>query len=148
LEEFGLGTKAIGYFMPFMRANYAVIADTPLEFDDTLKHEYLHFLVRNRDSINYPTWFDEGFAELLQTLTVNGTTIEYGKVSRNRMGVLPPQSWLRFDALVEGGGVGDLDRDRRWKFYAQSWLLMHYLSFGRPERRFDADYPTFLRLSE
>ena len=36
--------------------------------DEGLKHEYVDFLMRNRDALMYPTWFEEGFASVLSTL--------------------------------------------------------------------------------
>jgi hypothetical protein len=79
-EKLGFKKDIKGFFQPAMRANYAaVIPASGLELDDVLKHEYVHFLVHNRDALNYPNWFDEGFAEVFQTLTARGDRIEYGQ---------------------------------------------------------------------
>ena len=68
-----------GYFSAGMRANYAVMVEIGSFGDEMIKHEYVHFLVHNRDRTIYPMWFDEGFAELLSTMSVKGVAFEYGK---------------------------------------------------------------------
>src|SRR5215831_15436718 len=53
-----------GGFMERLRANYAVaVADANLALATaTIKHQYLHVLLHNRDANDYPRWFVEGFA--------------------------------------------------------------------------------------
>jgi hypothetical protein len=62
--------------------------------DDVLKHEYVHFLVHNQDSLAYPHWFDEGFAEVLQTLTVSGNVVEFGQPNQVRADRLRSTPWM------------------------------------------------------
>jgi hypothetical protein len=74
VEALGFKGDIAGYFRAEMRANYAaVIPVTGAPLDDTLKHEYVHFLLHNRDALAYPPWFDEGFAELMATLNATVT---------------------------------------------------------------------------
>jgi hypothetical protein len=97
VEELGFTGNLKGYFLARMRANYAaVIPAVGVELDDVLKHEYVHFLVHNRDTLSYPTWFNEGFAQVLQTLSARGDRIDYGQPSRLRMAWLDDKtSWIR-----------------------------------------------------
>lgn len=135
-HELGFSRGLAGYFRPGMRENFAVMADSGSFSDEVLKHEYVHFLVRNRDGQNYPRWFDEGFAELLSTLTVDGTEIEIGKFSRNRMQALAYLPWLPMEKVLETRSVFSLEQEAGAVFYAQSVLLVHFLMFGRPETDF------------
>ncbi len=149
VRELGFRGNAVGYFVPEMRANYAAmfpVSGMPL--DDVLKHEYVHFLVHNRDSLSYPPWFDEGFAEVLSTLVARGKRIEYGNVMSNRAAALSYGSWMPFGKLLETRDTSELKGDRAGMFYAQSWLLMHYLLIGRPDRPFSKDNSEYLRLRE
>src|SRR5262245_34042524 len=148
-EELGFKGLIRGYLIPGMRANYAAVTPAPgLALDDSLKHEYVHFLVRNRDKLDYPHWFDEGFAEVIATLTAAQDRIDYGQPMKMRMATLANAPWISFDLLFETRSVFALSDPQKGMFYAQSWLLMHYLMFGRPDRNFGADASEFLRLVE
>jgi FimV-like protein len=149
VDKLGFKNGFIGYFMPRMRANYVAVAPvTGASLDDTLKHEYVHFLVHNRDALSYPPWFDEGFAELLSTLSVRRDVIEYGKASSVRMDWLRNAPWMKFAKLIEMRNVSGLGPSDSAMFYAQSWLLMHYLMNGRPDRKCDVDNNAYLRAVE
>jgi FimV-like protein len=148
VEKLGFKKSIAGFFMPQMRANYAAVIPVSGRLDETIKHEYVHFLVRNRDGVGYPPWLDEGFAEVLQTMTTRGRTIEYGKPIRERYQWLYNGQWMPFAQLLEIRDVADLDRADTPMFYAQSWLLMHYLMAGQHERKFDAQQQGFFDLLE
>jgi hypothetical protein len=49
-----------GYFLPGMRPNYALIKKHGSLADEIIKHEYVRFLVHNRDATLYPLWFEVG----------------------------------------------------------------------------------------
>lgn len=143
-ENLGFDARIAGYFSPGMRANYAVIVASSHLSDETLKHEYTHFLTHNRDAILYPTWFDEGFAELLCTLRVrDGVRFEYGKPLDARASWLFDGQWVSSKTLLNTRDTHTLDRNRIGMFYAQSWLLVHYLMIGSLDfPRRNADFLT------
>lgn len=149
-RDLGVDGTVVGLLMPAMRANYALTSPQGAESDEVLKHEYVHFLVRNRDGLHYPTWIDEGYAELLATLRVseNGAGIEFGNVMRWRAESLVNGAWISWETLLGARDTSSLGRTRGAMFYAQSWLLMHYLVIGRPGRDFAADTTKFLAATE
>lgn len=118
------------------------------ELDHLVKHEYVHFLVHNRDALNYPPWFDEGYAEMLATLTVRGPVIEYGHATPDRISWLRDARWMPFTSLLDTRNVAALNSGSNGKFYVQSWLLLHYLMNGRPHREFESDNRAFVELTE
>ena len=149
VEKLGFKTHISGFFMPQMRANYAAVIPMPVgHLDEILKHEYVHFLVRNRDVLSYPPWLDEGLAEVLQTLTARGDVLEYGAPTRNRVQWLKSAPWIPFEKVIQTRDVFGLRSNDIAMFYAQSWLLVHYLMVGRPGHKFDADSRAFLDLIE
>lgn len=92
-------------------------------------HEYAHLLLNG----NYPPtqlWFDEGFAEYYSTIKVGNRDVQIG---------LPPDGTpetLRENPLAKSvdlfsikrdSKVYNEDSDHRSMFYAQSWLIVHYL---------------------
>jgi FimV-like protein len=149
VEKLGFKSHISGFFMPQMRANYAAVIPMPAgHLDEALKHEYVHFLVRNRDVLSYPPWLDEGLAEVLQTLTARGDVIEYGVPTHMRVVSLQNPVWIPFAKVLQTRDVFGLKSSEIAMFYAQSWLLVHYLMVGRPERTFDADSRVFLDAME
>jgi FimV-like protein len=147
VEKLGFKSHISGFFVPQMRANYAAVIPMPAgHLDEILKHEYVHFLVRNRDVLSYPPWLDEGLAEALQTLTVRRDVIEYGASTPVRVQWLRSAPWLSFAKVIETRDVFGLMSTETAMFYAQSWLLVHYLMVGRPAHKFDAESRVFLDL--
>jgi Flp pilus assembly protein TadD len=91
-------------------------------------HEYAHMLLNS----NFPRaqlWFDEGFAEYFSTIKITKTEVQVG---------LPPE----YIAPALSGGLMPIDQffatdrtskdynetgNRRSLFYAQSWLMVHYV---------------------
>lgn len=144
--DLGIDGVAVGLFMPAMRANYALVSPQGAESDEVLKHEYVHFLMHNRDSLMYPPWLDEGIAELLSTLRVeeDGALLEYGDALSWRVDSLVNGTWLGFDTVLSTRDASSLGRTRAPMFYAQAWFLVHYLMIGREGRDFAADTTSYL----
>ncbi|HEX3580455.1 MAG TPA: hypothetical protein VH087_01745, partial [Thermoanaerobaculia bacterium] len=98
-------------------------------------HELTHTFTAH-SSATLPLWFIEGIAEFYSTFDVVRGQVKIG---------YPPEGhtkWLRARGLKPLGNVLSAD----WKsteyqggsrsndFYAESWLLVHYLLLGNPER--------------
>lgn len=130
-DELGFGRGIAGYFSPGMRDNAAVMLPSGSFSDEVLKHEYVHFLVHNRNQQMYPPWFDEGFAEVLMTLTVKDGVLTYGRPITARTSWLAQGNWISFRRVLEARSTGALRRDELGMFYAQAWFLVHYLMIGR-----------------
>ena len=147
-NDFRLSGALKGYMLTRMRGNYAVMVPTGSSTADVLKHEYIHFLVHNHSAQEYPTWFDEGFAELLATVRVKGAILEYGKASPKRMSWLVNGDWMPFARLLSVRDTGQLRPDEKGMFYAQAWFLLHYLNIGGGSANFLQQSHEYLRLVE
>lgn len=128
-----------GYFVGSEDGNYiAVNAEQEAEAYGIIFHEYAHFMVGSSVG-DVPIWASEGLAELYQTfeLTNGGRTANIGKPSRENLELLQaaatlmPVSEL---AAVQRSSPLYNEGDRRSLFYAQSWALVHYLTFGGTAR--------------
>jgi tetratricopeptide (TPR) repeat protein len=136
LPEFGLGDRRAGYFDATVRENYAVMASLGNDSMTVLKHEYVHFLVGNFNSQLYPTWLNEGLADLLSTLTVRNGVLEYGRwYGVAELDPFRRSTWLRYESILERRETGSLSDSDLAKFYAQSSLLTKYLAVGRDSSR-------------
>jgi len=100
----------------------------------TLYHEYVHFLVRNQPTLLYPAWYDEGFAEFLSTVEQDGSQLVVGSTPPHWAPWLIHAPPLPIEDLLDSSGFEQLDDSAFARFYAWSWLLVHYLSM-------DLEYP-------
>ncbi|GAB2504953.1 tetratricopeptide repeat protein [Microbulbifer agarilyticus] len=93
-------------------------------------HEYVHHLLRSRDTLRYPRWYEEGFAELLASAELRGGSMSIGHAPAWRLyelGEFGPGSLSVRDIL---NPYFVQTEDNADAFYAKSWLLTHYLLLG------------------
>ena len=95
-----------------------------------LRHEYTHLLVA-RHNMQYPTWFNEGFAELMAATTFRSknTVFSVGDTyGRQRTETrLTPWSEIVSDEFK----MHEVDdTGRRSDAYLQCWFLVHYFLLG------------------
>lgn len=96
-----------------------------------LFHEYAHYVMFQHAKAYYPAWYVEGFADYLSTADPIKGTITIGEESKMRAWTLGEDRWIGFDKVLnpDFGFAGDKKNDQ-WEihsFYAQSWLLTHYM---------------------
>jgi tetratricopeptide (TPR) repeat protein len=126
----GKPTRVSGLFQSASDRNFIMLdmsVDDPWE---VVFHEYAHQLLNCNLAARLPPWFQEGFAEYFSTIQVHGTEAEVG---------LTPDRFTQVFARYKLLKVGDLFRvqqnsstyneegDHRTLFYAESWLVVHYL---------------------
>ncbi|MEN5146400.1 tetratricopeptide repeat protein [Brevundimonas diminuta] len=103
--------------------------------DDLLFHEYAHHFMYQNFPGFYPGWFVEGFAEFFMTAQVNDPQrVELGGFNPGRIYTLNQSRWLAIEDLLSKRPRDFSQREQRGVFYAQSWLLTHYL-LADAERR-------------
>jgi hypothetical protein len=96
-----------------------------------LLHEYAHHFMHQVAPGAFPAWYVEGFAEYLMTATFTPERVEFGGFNKGRAYTLMLGTWIPLERLLARSGRLDPNA-----FYAQSWLLTHYLSRtpGMPEK--------------
>ena len=112
----------------------------------TVFHGYAMFLIQNSLGIT-PLWVSQGLAQVYETLEERdgGKGALIGRATPEHLDL------LRSRTLIPLGELMSVDRssalynagNRRGLFYAQSWALMHYLTFGSEARR--AQLMTYLK---
>lgn len=99
--------------------------------NDTLLHEYAHHFMMQYHPAPYPAWYVEGFAEYVMTAVIRPERIEYGNYNRMRASWLTAWgSWTPYEEIL----FGDLRRVGASQFYAQSWLMVHYIMSDEARR--------------
>ena len=96
-----------------------------------LFHEYSHYVMFHHARTYYPEWYVEGFAEFMSTADPGKDGVSLGVSSRMRTDTLTEAPWISFEKVLDPdfGFAGDKGNDQFEidRFYAQSWLLTHYM---------------------
>jgi tetratricopeptide (TPR) repeat protein len=126
----GKPTKLAGLFQSGGDRDF-ILLDMSVEDPWTVVfHEYAHELMNgNLDEQSQP-WFEEGYAEFFSTVVVEGKQIklEY-KAPPGDAEVLQQYGFMKISDLfrVQHNSQTYNEGDRRSVFYAESWLVVHYL---------------------
>lgn len=99
---------------------------------ETILHEYAHLLLRRNENI-WPMWLTEGMADIYATFQVVGEhTVRIGQPRELYLHLLGEQPMLPLHELfqVTTESPAYNERERQGVFYAESWLLTHYLMRG------------------
>jgi tetratricopeptide (TPR) repeat protein len=138
-----------GFFIPGEDRNYIVLNLFEDESWQAVRHEFAHLLL----NYNYPPtpgWFDEGFAEYFSSLRLDNKQLQIGGdpelISGWKQDMLgnqrevrnPPKSfidllnapvWLAMPDLftMKHNTSSYQEGPHHTLFYAQSWIVMHYL---------------------
>jgi tetratricopeptide (TPR) repeat protein len=128
-----------GYFQPGKDVNYITL--TAARYNDqpfrVIFHEYVHQIVNN-SMAEPPLWFNEGLAEYYSTFEVEDNQKAYlGRLISNHLAYLRQEKMLPLKTLFEVGHDSPYynEGQKRSVFYAQSWLLVHYLMLGANGQR-------------
>jgi tetratricopeptide (TPR) repeat protein len=104
---------------------------------EVIFHEFAHLLLRHNEPY-WPMWLIEGMADLYSTFQVSGgNRPSFGSPVEHHLRTLGKQELMPLHELfsVTRDSPDYNERDRQGIFYAQSWLLAHYLVLGGPPTR-------------
>ena len=128
----GRPTEHAGLFFAAEDANYVSMQAEPEEEAlHIIYHEYVHYFL----SLNLayiPVWLNEGLAEYYSTFEADASGARIGLPIRKHLSWLRANAWMPLESLF---AVSQESRDynegtRMGTFYAQSWMLVHYLLHG------------------
>lgn len=95
-------------------------------------HEGTHWFMSAQNKA-MPPWIAEGLAEVFSTFALNRHGVEWGQPIKSHVAFLDgilPVPLEKVLAITQGELFADRS-SRTSFFYAESWLFMHYLIFGR-----------------
>jgi Tfp pilus assembly protein PilF len=126
------GVKFAGYFHHGWDKEFAVVQlnqDQPGSYQ-VVYHEYVHSIMH----LNLrwlPVWLDEGLADFYGNTQFESKRLVVGAPVR-RIAVIRGQTLIPLETLfaVTRASPYFHDEDKIQKFYAESWALTHYLTFG------------------
>ncbi|WHI51561.1 hypothetical protein P3339_01640 [Microbulbifer sp. MLAF003] len=98
-----------------------------LKAREFLFHEYTHFLSYNGNTIHFPYWYSEGFAEFMATMSFpKKGRYELGEIPQERAQTLMYAGLMPLDRLLRAT-VYNTDAEEKADVYASGWLLSHWL---------------------
>ncbi len=102
------------------------------ELRSTVLHEFVHHLIAEA-GLRFPLWLDEGLAEYYSTLAESRKGMEMGRAIPESVDCLNLIGTLEVADLL---AVRTLSKNptKTTRFYAQSWLLVHYMLTGQNDR--------------
>jgi tetratricopeptide (TPR) repeat protein len=122
------------YFQHGVDENMIVLSlpetGAPLDLD-VIFHEYTHFLFRRNDTI-WPLWLKEGMAEMYSTFQTSGRYAQIGVPIPHHLRLLTEQPIMPLTELfsVKEDSPAYNEQERQGMFYAESWVLTHFLMAG------------------
>lgn len=106
-----------------------------------LQHDYAHHLMFQYATGGYPAWFVEGFAEYMATASAQEGQVSLGGMYHARSDTLLSGAWLPYEDVLGWHLRPNPANDVEVQFfYAQSWLLAHYMLSDGTRARALADY--------
>jgi predicted Zn-dependent protease len=136
-KPFKVNPNVAGYFQPGEDVNYITLT-TEKSSDEqpfrTIFHEYVHLLVENNMGATVPLWFNEGLAEYYSTFDIKDDyrRVILGDLLANHVLYLRENKFLPLRTLfaVDYKSPYYNEGNKMNVFYAESWMLMHYLLQG------------------
>lgn len=128
------GTSGIAGFYtsnslgPYLVTPHSIDSGIDPEFTAAivLHHEYAHHLMLQYFPVAYPSWYVEGFAELIGASKVmDDGRIGYGMPAKYRSHDIAGVDWVPLQELLTREKVYGLDT------YAQGWAVTHFFTFDK-----------------
>jgi tetratricopeptide (TPR) repeat protein len=125
-----VGSLVAGFYTTSPEGIVAVVDEAENRGENNnqiLFHEYAHHFMLQYHPAAYPKWYVEGFAEYVMTARILPDRIEFGGFNQERSDWLSDRdNWVPFERILFEGDR-PLSAEDSVRYYAQSWLLVHYL---------------------
>ena len=130
------GALILGQFLSHPDGNYLTLNADPRYVGGTavILHEFVHYFVRGNFP-DVPLWFNEGLAEYYSTFEADERSVRVGiPVARHVRWLRERGDFSLADVLSVSSGDRGHGAGEVGELYAVSWLLVHHLLSGGPER--------------
>jgi tetratricopeptide (TPR) repeat protein len=141
----GQPKNAAGFFQRDYDENVIALNAERMESGsmEVIFHEYTHLLMRHNARV-WPLWLQEGMADVYSTFAVSSLRVCIGTGKSSRVQFFRRHEMMPLPELFDIGHDSPQynEREQTGVFYAQSWLLTHYLMFGSKRK---AQLEVFMR---
>lgn len=123
----------------------AVRTDLHGMVDALVYHELTHSMIEHTVA-GLPLWYHEGIAEFYSTFTPIGKSVKIGVAPKSHLDYLADRGLMPLKRVfaIDRGSKEYNEAGRSGEFYATSWIFVHYLLVGSPQR--SGQLGTFLAL--
>jgi Protein of unknown function (DUF1570) len=143
-KPYKVNPNVAGYFQAGHDVNYITLTTEQRTNESPYRiifHEYVHQLVDNTLGHSVPPWFNEGLAEYYSTffVTDNDRKAILGEIIANHLLYLRNEKILPLRKLfaVDHKSPYYNEGNKMNVFYAESWMLLHFLLQGNQGKRRD-----------
>ena len=135
---------SIAYYFGGADRDYIVMGRTGDEAARVAVHEYVHLVARHL-GLKYPTWLNEGVADLYSTLRMQGDKALVGDLVPGRMQTLFTEKWIPLPVLLSATQSSPFynEKNKASSFYGESWALAHMLQLSP---QYSSKYSDFLKI--
>lgn len=135
---------AVAYYFGGVDRDYIVMGRTGDEAARVAVHEYVHLVARHL-GLKYPTWLNEGVADLYSTLRMQGDKALVGDLVPGRMQSLLTEKWIPLPVLLSATQSSPFynEKNKASSFYGESWALAHMLQLSP---QYSPKYSEFLKV--
>jgi tetratricopeptide (TPR) repeat protein len=129
IEKYSTGpTGAAGFFLRATDHQFIAVDLSSGDPYAPVLHDFAHMLL----DANYPRtqpWFDEGFAQYFSAAQITNKEVLVGGAHDGHAQILNGSQWMNFSELAKIAvkPSSDESTSRRTLFYAESWILVHYI---------------------
>jgi len=125
----GKPVRTTGFYLHSQDRDYIVLDLEAANRWETVFHEYAHLLLAG-NLPDLPPWFTEGFAEFYSTIQIDNKHATIGRPPDSALEILRNEPLMPVKTLFSidhNSPVYNDDSNPRSIFYAESWLVVHYL---------------------
>src|SRR5438046_874231 len=89
-----------------------------------------NFEAYSHAGLKFPTWLNEGLADLYSTLRMQGDKALVGDLIPGRLQSLSTEKWVPLSVILSAGQDSPYynEKSKAGSFYSESWALVHMLS--------------------
>ena len=132
-RRFTKSRNTAGYYVNSSNGPIMVVGPKALGIDSmsVLYHEYIHYLVRARSPMKYPTWYDEGIAEFFSTIKIGKDKVTIGGIPKHRETMLISFRPMALEELFSLSNTYSNSSFKADQIYSSAWLAVNFLTLSK-----------------
>lgn len=132
----GINSTVAGYYQQTLNGPVMVLSrlrsqESKGEENLVLFHEFIHYLIRERSSMVYPHWYEEGLCDLLAATVIKDGKAFIGQSNTWRHSAVMTRDFRTSTAKLVSTTPADRDAGYYRGLYTSGWLITHYLLLGK-----------------
>jgi hypothetical protein len=132
----GKNSNVAGYYKQTLNGPVMVLSRSRKQESDgeenlVLFHEFIHYLIRERSSMVYPHWYEEGLCDLLAATVIKDGKAFIGQSNTWRHWAVMTRDFRTSTEKLVSTHPADRDAEYYRSLYNSGWLITHYLLLGK-----------------